>query len=55
MSKKSARSRRRADDGHELSTRRDPERELEEGLQGTFPASDPIAITDPVVVVGISD
>jgi hypothetical protein len=25
------------------------ERDLEEGLEGTFPASDPVAVTEPVV------
>ncbi len=26
------------------------ERELEEGLEETFPASDPVAVTDPTIV-----
>jgi len=28
-------------------TKEDLERELEEGLEGTFPASDPVAVTEP--------
>ena len=31
--------------------RRDLERHLDEGLEETFPASDPVAVTDPVVDV----
>jgi hypothetical protein len=30
---------------------RELERDLEEGLEETFPASDPVAVTDPVVDV----
>jgi len=38
------------DKGHK-SDRQRLERDLEEGLEETFPASDPVAITDPVVDV----
>ena len=31
--------------------RQDVERDLEEGLEETFPASDPVAVTEPVVDV----
>ncbi|HEY6023128.1 MAG TPA: hypothetical protein VIV34_03010 [Pseudolabrys sp.] len=35
--------------------RQERERDLEEGLEDTFPASDPVAITEPVVEVGKAD
>ncbi|MGE5164867.1 MAG: hypothetical protein ACM3IH_12720 [Sphingobacteriales bacterium] len=38
------------DKGHKHDRQR-LERDLEEGLEETFPASDPVAITDPVVDV----
>ncbi|HET8543054.1 MAG TPA: hypothetical protein VKP52_06740 [Pseudolabrys sp.] len=38
------------DKGHKPDRQR-LERDLEEGLEETFPASDPVAITDPVVDV----
>ncbi len=39
----------------EQPNRQDLERELEEGLEETFPASDPVAITDPIVDVVKND
>lgn len=33
---------------HEPKSKEELERELEEGLEGTFPASDPPAVTQPV-------
>jgi hypothetical protein len=38
-----------------MPARQDLERELEEGLEDTFPASDPVAITDPTVDVVKND
>jgi hypothetical protein len=38
-----------------MPARQDIERELEEGLEDTFPASDPVAITDPTVDVVKND
>ena len=32
-------------------SRRQLERDLEEGLEDTFPASDPVAVTEPVIDV----
>ena len=41
--RKPAQSKRRA----KLAERRRQERELDEGLQDTFPASDPVAVNQP--------
>jgi hypothetical protein len=40
-----------AEKGRELNHRRNVERDLDEALEDTFPASDPVAMTDPVVDV----
>jgi hypothetical protein len=37
--------------GRKPNHQRDCERDLDEALEETFPASDPVAITDPVVNV----
>jgi hypothetical protein len=40
-----------AEKGRKPNRQRDRERDLDEALEETFPASDPVAITDPVVNV----
>jgi hypothetical protein len=51
MSKKLRREKPKPDDKSNKPGRRELEHDLEEGLEETFPASDPVAVTDPVVDV----
>jgi hypothetical protein len=51
MSKKAEPDRPKTEKRDRKSNPRKVERDLDEGLEETFPASDPLAITDPVVDV----
>jgi hypothetical protein len=51
VSKKLSRERRKSDDRNRTPVRRNLDRALDEALEETFPASDPIAVTDPTVEV----
>ena len=51
MSKKPRLDKPKPDAKAKKPGRQELERDLEEGLEDTFPASDPVAITDPVVDV----
>jgi len=51
MPKKPKLDKPKSDDKGKKPGRQELERDLEEGLEETFPASDPVAITDPVVDV----
>ncbi len=51
MSKKSKREKPKPGDKRQKPDRQELERDLEEGLEETFPASDPLAVTDPVADV----
>lgn len=51
MPKKQNRGKQPPDGGKDKPARQDLERKLEEGLEETFPASDPVALTDPVMDV----
>ena len=55
MSKKPKTADQIPNDRKERPSRQDLERDLEEGLEETFPASDPVAITDPIVDVVKND
>jgi hypothetical protein len=52
MSNKPKRARPKpSEKGCKPNPQRDCERDLDEALEETFPASDPVAITDPIVNV----
>jgi hypothetical protein len=51
MSNKPKRDTISTEKGRKTNYRPDRERDLDEALEETFPASDPVAITDPVVNV----
>jgi hypothetical protein len=51
MSKKPRLDKPKSDEKAKKPGRQDLERDLEEGLEETFPASDPVAVTEPVVDV----
>ncbi|HEY7231870.1 MAG TPA: hypothetical protein VH558_16030 [Pseudolabrys sp.] len=51
MSKKLSTERRKSDDENRTPVRRNVDRALDEALEETFPASDPVAVTDPTVEV----
>jgi hypothetical protein len=55
MRKRPNLARHQRDGTKKMPARQDLERELEEGLEDTFPASDPVAITDPTVDVVKND
>lgn len=55
MPKRPAGDKRRSRHKRGESVRERRERELEEGLEDTFPASDPVAITEPAVDIVKSD
>jgi hypothetical protein len=55
MSKKPKPDKPKPDDKGRKPDRQELERDLEEGLEETFPASDPVAVTDPVVDVAKGD
>jgi hypothetical protein len=55
MPKKPNIERQQRDGTKKTPARQDLERELEEGLEDTFPASDPPAITDPTTDVVKND
>ena len=49
MPRKPERDKPKSDHKAQKPSRRQQERDLEEGLEDTFPASDPVAVTEPVV------
>jgi hypothetical protein len=55
MSKKQKLDKPTSGDKAQKPDRQELERDLEEGLEETFPASDPVAVTDPVVDVARGD
>ena len=51
MPRKPAPDKAKSDHKPQKPSRQQLERDLEEGLEDTFPASDPVAVTEPVVDV----